>query len=355
MSVDYYPLKISRKVKEAEDCFSFYFSVPKEHESHFQYRPAQFLTFQFEIQGQTLVRSYSLSSSPFLNEPLRTTVKRVSGGVVSNYMIDHIQEGDTILSQIPLGEFYKPPKSLKPGHYILFGAGIGITPLFSIIKTVLDSSDLDKVTLIYSNRDPESVIYKKELQEWETKHKERFSIHHIFSKTEGRLNKEKLSQLLTEETLKSSLFYLCGPKDYMNMVSEFLIENQVNKEQISTEDFKVVPIRGPKPDENSIFFTASVAEEGEPEELKALIDGEEVTIPLNREKSLLEQLLDKGHDAPFSCTSGTCMTCMAKLKEGKTFQLEEGILDEENIQDLEILTCQSYPLSRKVVIDYEDL
>ena len=355
MSVDYYPLTVSKKVREAEDCFSFYFSVPKEHESHFQYRPAQFLTFQFEIEGKTLVRSYSLASSPFLNEPLRTTVKRVAGGVVSNYMIDHIQEGDTILSQIPLGEFFKPPKSLKPGHYILFGAGIGITPLFSIIKTVLDSSDLDKVTLIYSNRNPESVIYQKELNKWKEKHKDRFSIHHVFSKTEGRLNKTKLSHLLTGEMLRATLFYLCGPKDYMNMVSKFLTENQVNKEQISTEDFKVVPIRGPKPDENSIFFTASVSEEGEPEELKALIDGEEVTIPLNREKSLLEQLLDKGHNAPFSCTSGTCMTCMAKLKEGKTFQLEEGILDEENIQNLEILTCQSYPLSRKVIIDYEDL
>ena len=236
MAVDYYPLKISRKVREAEDCFSFYFSVPKEHESHFQYRPAQFLTFQFEIEGKTLVRSYSLSSSPFLNEPLKTTVKRVAGGAVSNYMIDHIQEGDTILSQIPLGEFYKPPKSLKPGHYILFGAGIGITPLFSIIKTVLDSSELDKVTLIYSNRDPESVIYRRELEEWEEKHKNRFFIHHILSKTEGRLDKRKLSRLFTDETLKDTLFYLCGPKDYMNMVSEFLTENQVSKEQISTED-----------------------------------------------------------------------------------------------------------------------
>ena len=355
MSVEYYPLKVSRKIREAEDCFSFYFSVPKEHESHFQYRPAQFLTFQFEIEGKTFVRSYSLASSPFLNEPLRTTVKRVTGGAVSNYMIDHIQEGDTILSQIPLGEFYKPPKSLKPGHYILFGAGIGITPLFSIVKTVLDSSELDKITLVYSNRNRESIIYRKELEEWEEKHKKRFSIHHIFSKTEGRLDKQKLSGLFTDEPLTDALFYLCGPKDYMNMVSEFLTENQVSKEQISTEDFKVVPIRGPQPDENSVFFTAAGFEEGEPEELKAAIDGKEVTIPLNREKSLLEQLLDQGHDAPFSCTSGTCMTCMAKLKEGKIFQLEEGILDEENIQNLEILTCQSYPLSQKVVIDYEDL
>ena len=355
MSVDYYPLKVSRKIQEAEGCFSFYFSAPKDHEGHFQYRPAQFLTFKFEIEGKAFVRSYSLASSPFLNEPLRTTVKRVDEGMVSNYMIDHIQAGDTILSQIPLGEFYKPPKSLKPCHYILFGAGIGITPLFSIIKTVLDSSELDKVTLVYSNRDPESVIYRKELQEWEEKHKDRFSIHHIFSKTEGRLDKQKLSRLFTSETLKDALFYLCGPKDYMSMVSQFLTENRISTERISTEDFKVAPVRGPRPDENSVFFTASVFEEAEPEELKAAIDGKEVTIPLNREKSLLEQLLDQGHDAPFSCASGTCMTCMAKLKEGKTFQLEEGILDEENIQNLEILTCQSYPLSRKVVIDYEDL
>ena len=141
----------------------------------------------------------------------------------------------------------------------------------------------------------------------------------------------------------------------MNMVSEFLTENAVTKEQIHTEDFKTVPVRGPKPDENSVFFTVPGFEEGEPEELKALIEGEEAIIPLNREKSLLEQLLDKGLNAPFSCTSGTCMTCMAKLKEGKVFQTEEGILDEENIQNREILTCQSYPLSRKVVIDYEDL
>ena len=187
--MDYHPLKIIKKVREAKDCFSFYFSVPEEHKDLFQYRPAQFLTFKFEIEGKPFVRSYSLSSSPFLNEPPRTTVKRVPGGVVSGYMIDHIQEGDTILSQKPLGEFYTPPKSLKPGRYVLFSAGIGITPLFSIIKTVLDSSDLDTVTLIYSSRNPESVIYKEELREWEEKHRERFRVRHIFSGAEGRLDK----------------------------------------------------------------------------------------------------------------------------------------------------------------------
>ena len=355
MSVSYYPLKVTRKVRQAEDCCSFYFSVTEEHSALFHYRPAQFLTFQFQIKGRPFVRSYSLASSPFLDEPLRTAVKRVPGGVVSNYMMDHVEEGDTVLSQTPLGEFYRPPKSLKPKSYILLGAGIGITPLLSIIKTVLDSSDSDKVTLIYSNRDPSAVIFKEELEILEEKYKGRFCIHHVFSKTEGRLNKDKLSGFLTLSDLPESLFYLCGPKDYMSMVSEFLIENQIEKDQIHTEDFKITPVRGPQPDENSVIFTAGYFEEGEPEELKAVVEGEEVSIPLNREKSLLEQLLDRGHNVPFSCASGTCMTCLAKLKEGKTFQPEEGILDEENIQDMEILTCQSYPLSRKVVIDYEDL
>ena len=212
----------SRSVKKSgkrKTASPFIFPSLRNMKGFFNTVRPQFLTFQFEIDGQKFVRSYSVASSPFLNEPLRTTVKRVSGGVVSNYMIDHIREGDTVLSQIPLGEFYKPPKSLKPGHYILFAAGIGITPLFSIVKTILDSSDLDKVTLIYSNRTPESIIYRKELQEWREKHKNRFFIHHVFSKTEGRLDKPKLAQLLTNETLKNSLFYLCGPKDYMNMVS----------------------------------------------------------------------------------------------------------------------------------------
>lgn len=355
MSINYYPLKVIKKHFETKTSCSFYFSIPAEYKNLFSYKTAQFLTFRFLIDNKEYIRSYSLASSPFVNEPLRTTVGLVEGGVVSNYMLSQIKEEGTIESQIPLGEFFRPPKSLTPKHYALFAAGIGITPLFSILKTVMETSLAKNVTLIFSIRSPESFIYQKELEELQKKFKDKLKIQLVISKKEGRLDSEKLSRILKNFDLENSLFYLCGPKDYMGMISKNLLDSKVPQENINTEDFKVVPIRGPKPDKNSIFFTAKAGEEGEPENLKALLDGQTLEISLNREKSLLEQLIDQGHNPPFSCTSGSCMTCMAQLKEGKVFQLEEGVLDEENISKLEVLTCQCYPLSKTVVIDYDNI
>lgn len=355
MSVEYYPLKLEKKIKETQNSYSFYFSIPKEHQPVFLYRPAQFLTFKFSIDGKDCVRSYSISSSSFLDESLQTSVKRVEGGLVSNYMIDSLKEGDEVLSQKPLGEFFTPPKTLKQQTYVLFAAGIGVTPLFSILKTVLTIDTCKQVILIYSNKNQRDIIYKDVLEDWRQKYPKKLKIHNMISQTQGRLDADKICQTLKEIDIATSVFYLCGPKDYMKMIEVTLIDSQIPNSKIFKEDFNVVPIIGPKPDEDSVIFEAEVFDEGEPETLEANIQGENVKISLNREKSLLEQLLDQGHNPPFSCVSGSCMTCMAKLKEGKVFQLDEGILDEDNIEALEILSCQCYPLSKKVIIDYEDL
>ena len=353
--MEYYPLKIEKKVQESKDSYSFYFSIPKEHEFAFVYRPAQFLTFKFNIDGKDYVRSYSIASSSFANEILQTSVKRVQGGIVSNYMIDNLKEGDEIFSQKPLGEFFTPPKTLEDQTYVLFAAGIGITPLISILKTVLVTKTCKEVILIYSNREQQDIIYNAQLEDWKKSYPDKLKIHNVISKKEGRLDASKISHFLNDINLQSSLFYLCGPKDYMSFIEKTLQDLKISEFKIFKEDFNVVPILGPKPDEDSVFFESEVFEQGAPETLEANIYGENIKIPMNSEKSLLEQLLDEGHEAPFSCTSGSCMTCMAKLKEGKVFQLDEGILDEDNIKALEILTCQCYPLSKKVVIDYEDL
>ena len=355
MSVEYYPLKIIKKDFETKNTCSFYLEALEEHKKLFQYKTAQFLSFCFSIQGKDYTRSYSIASSPFLQEALRTTVGRVEGGIVSNYMLDKLKEGDTIKSQIPMGEFFTLPKQLKEQDYILFSAGIGITPLFSILKTLLATRISRKIKLIFSIRNPEDFIYKKELQELEKQHPHSLKIQLLISQKEGRLNKEKIKNSLKEEDLKQSSFYLCGPSAYMNLISKELLHLNVEQKNIHTEDFKVVPLRGPKPDENSIFFNANQAKDSEPKKLKTLLNNESIEIPLDREKSLLEQLIDQGHNPPFSCTSGSCMTCMARLTEGKIFQIDEGILDEENIQNLEILTCQCYPLSETVAIDYDNL
>lgn len=355
MSVDYYPLKVLKKIFETDKACSLYLEVPDKHKQIFQYKTAQFLTFRFQIEGKEYIRSYSIASSPFKQEGLRTTIGQVKDGVVSNHILSQVKEGDLIESQAPLGEFFQLPQNLKPKDYILFAGGIGITPLFSILKTVLETHSANLVYLFFSIRDPKDFIYKKELEELMKQFKDKLKICLFISKEEGRINSEKIKEILKNLKIKESLFYLCGPADYMDMISTKLTSSGVLKENIHTEDFKVIPIRGPQPDEDSIFFSAGSAKEEEPESLKAFLDGENVEISLNREKSLLEQLIDKGYNPPFSCTSGSCLTCMAKLKEGKVFQLEEGILDEENIKNLEILTCQCYPLSKIVEIDYDNL
>ncbi|MBC6414996.1 MAG: ferredoxin--NADP reductase [Bdellovibrionales bacterium] len=355
MSIPYYPLKLIKKEFETEKTCSFYFKVPEDHKKLFQYKTAQFLTFRFYIQGKEYIRSYSLASSPFLNENLMTTVGKVEQGVVSNYMLSELKEGDTVESQIPLGEFFHLPKDLKSKDFVLFAGGIGITPLFSILKTTLETGLARKIYLIFSIRSLKDFIYKKNLKELENKFKNQFQIKLIISESHGRLNPDKITKLLDNLEPTKTCFYLCGPKDYMTMISKHLLKLGNHKNSIYTEDFNIIPIRGPKPDEDSIIFNAKQSSEGEPKILKSFLNGEEIEIPLNREKSLLEQLIDQGYNPPFSCTSGSCMSCMARLKEGKIFQLQEGILDEENIKNLEILSCQCYPLSETVHIDYDNL
>ena len=353
--VPYYPLKVIKKELETKKVCSLYLEVPKIYQPLFLYKPGQFLTFRFVIEGKDYVRSYSVASSPFRQEKLRVSIGRVKKGMVSNYILDHIQAGDTIESQPPLGEFFKSPKSLKLKDYILFSAGIGITPLFSILKSLLDTQSARQIELIFSIRQPEDFIYKKELRELQDQFKPNFCIKSIVSQKEGRLDDKKLSELSKKWDKTSSVFYLCGPGSYMSQISEFLLKSGISKENIHTEDFKVVPIRGPKPDKDSIFFNADQSVEAEPQNLTAILSGESIKIPLNREKSLLEQLIDQGYNPPFSCTSGTCMNCMAKLSKGKVFQIEEGVLDEENIKNNEILSCQCYPLSENIHIDYDHL
>lgn len=355
MSVKYYPLKLIKKEFETKKTCSFYFEIPEEHKAVFQYKTAQFLTFRFLINSKEYVRSYSIASSPLLQEPLRTTVGRVEGGTVSNYMLSELQEGRIVESQAPLGEFFTLPKELIEKNYVLFAGGIGITPLFSILKTALLTGIARRVKLIFSIRGREDFIYQKELEEWKEKFKDKLNIQLVVSQEEGRLSATKISAALKGFDLKNSSFYLCGPADYMTLISKRLKALGAGPEAVHTEDFKTVPIRGPKPDENSVFFNANGAKPAEPKILKTLLNGELIEIPLNREKSLLEQLIDQGHNPPFSCTSGSCMTCMAKLIEGKIFQIDEGILDEENIQNLEVLSCQCYPLSETVKIDYDNL
>ena len=390
-----YPLKIKKKIKETKDSFSFIFEVPKKHQTVFLYTPAQFLTFEFQRERKKILRSYSLSSCPLLNEELKTTVKKVKGGIISNYMVDSLKEGDILSSRKPSGRFFKPPKDLKPKHYFLFAGGSGITPLFSIIKTVLLSDSKNKVSLFYANRDETSIIYHTELKNWEEKYKQQFNVIHILSQPQknehdisGRLKKEHLQKYFSNDSINhpDHLYYLCGPLGFMDIIESFLNEQKVHKKNINKESFlssskkkqiskettsnsnttkienknqstcqiTVNPEIGSQPE---VLLTGKEGEgdKAPPKTIKASINEEKITISAQPDISILEQLLSAGYSPPFSCLSGSCMSCLATLKKGRIIQEERGILEDENLQNHEILTCQAKPESHLVEVDYDNL
>ena len=384
-----YPIKIKKKIKETKDSTSFIFEVPNEYKSLFHYSPAQFLTFDFQIKGKKFLRSYSLSSCPLLKEDLKTTVKRVKGGIISNFMIDHLKEGDTLLSRKPAGRFFKPPKNLKPKHYYLFAGGSGITPLFSIIKTILISDFKNKVVLFYANRDESSIIYHKELKEWRMRYKENFNVIHILSQEKqnwcniyGRLETKHLEKYFSNILVNHSdhLYYLCGPVGFMETVQSFLEQNKVKKTHIRKESFlsvsqkKILASNLKTKKQNEEFSSAPVKtlnssesqpevllkgknggdQKAHPETIRAIINKEEIEIPAQPDIPILEQLLSAGYSPPFSCLSGSCMSCLAVLKKGRIIQEERGILEDENLENYEILTCQAKPESQLVEVDYDN-
>ena len=378
-----YPLKISKRIQETHDSISLIFDLPEEHKSNFLYSSAQFLTFQISINEKKYLRSYSLSSCPLLNEPLQTTVKRVKNGVVSNYIMDHLKQGDIILSRKPAGRFFKPPSNLKSKHYYLFAAGSGITPIFSIIKTVLSSDKNNQVTLFYANRNETSIIYKKELKKWSEQFPA-FKIIHILSQAQqlnscdiqGRLNKEILKKYLDLKK-NNELFYLCGPEGFMQIVEDFLMAQSINTTQIHKESFfsssrkkdtaqkqretkkissSPCSIDSSSPEEQSITVCANEQlEKQSPDFIEALINNEKIKISAQPDIPILEQLLSAGYSPPFSCLSGNCMSCLAVLKKGRITQDERGILEDDNITNKEILTCQAKPESPEVKVDYDNI
>ena len=379
-----YPIKISKKIQETHDSISLIFDIPEEYKSIFLYSSAQFLTFQLNINEKKYLRSYSLSSCPLLNEPLQTTVKRVKEGVVSNYMIDHLKEGDTILSRKPAGRFFKPPGDLKAKHYYLFAAGSGITPMFSIIKTVLSCDKNNQITLFYANRNEHSIIYKKELKNWSDRFPV-FKIIHILSQAQqsnscdiqGRLNEKHLKKYLNLKKTHE-LFYLCGPEGFMQTIENFLTMQSIAKTQIHKESFfSSISKKDTSQKQTEIKTTSSVSacskdtvsveeqsitvcaneylNKQAPNFIEALINNEKIKISAQPDIPILEQLLSAGYSPPFSCLSGNCMSCLAVLKKGRITQDERGILEDDNITNKEILTCQAKPESLHVEVDYDNI
>lgn len=364
------PLKVLKRIEETKDAISLVLEIPPDLRGQYSYQAGQFVTFFLSIGGETLARSYSLSSSPLTDNDFQVSVKRVPGGKGSNYLCDQVREGATLMTTPPAGQFYKPGTHSGGTHYYLFSAGSGVTPVFSIMKTVLKASPLNHVTFVYCNRSEDSIIYKNELEKWAKEYPTRLDVVHVLSKPssswpgrQGRIDRTFVAELLDMPSSGPTHreYYMCGPVEFMTLLRNSLTENGVAKDLIKEENFgvavhKAKAASGPELKDSWTLIgpQAALDDEG-PEKIIAQINGETVEVQAKPGMSVLETLLEAGHQPPYSCMDGACMACLCKIQDGKVYQEDPGILSDDNVKNNESLSCQAKPLSRITKLTYDNL
>lgn len=360
----FHRLPIDEIRDETPDAYTLYLLNPDP--VAFAYKAGQYLTVKTEVAGESLRRAYSLSSSPLSDKRLAMTIKRT--GKVSEHLRQALQAGDYLEVMPPMGNFSFSPDPTRSRHYILVGAGSGITPLYSILKTALEGEPLSKVTLWYGNRDQSSVIFREELEALVQKHPDRLQVVHCLSNPEagwkgftGRLDKDRVYGLLLDLFMVDEYrktYYLCGPQGMMDAAEAAMDKHAVNPDDIHREYYSA-----PVPTEEDFHRSRHSHVVPEPEEeeeieiidrkIKVTLDGKTRELLVKTNKSILDAALQSRLDAPYACQSGVCTTCRARLLRGSITMDEDSGLSESEIEEGYILTCQSHPLSDDVEIEYE--
>lgn len=338
-----YTLKVQEIRKVTEDAVTLCFKQPGLKK--IKYLPGQYLTLQFRINGRRYVRPYSFSSSPIIDPTLDVTVKRVLGGIVSNYINDNIKVDDVIEVQEPLGVFiFELDESIK--SVVFWGVGSGITPLFSMIKDLLKVNPEISIYLIYGNKSKKSVIFYEELEKLKSIYSERFKIYYFYSKEEffdneshnfhGRINSDFISNLI-KKIVEPARHYVCGPIGLKNTIKDSLLDLTGNFDNFFSEDFEIVKNPEDFKDINK-------------QEIVLSFQGSKNKITINKGNSILEEALEMGLELPYSCQTGNCSTCKATLKSGelKMIGLSKPRTD---LNENEYLLCCSYPMTNNVCVE----
>ena len=352
---NFYKLRVAEIRRETEDAVSVAFNIDDEFKSAFNYQPGQYLTLKFLINGVEERRSYSLCSSPFQDELMRVAVKKVENGKVSTYINEHLNEGDEVEVMAPQGNFVLDINESNEKLYVAFASGSGITPILSMINSVLIKENNSRFVLFYGNRSPEHTIFKSQLDQLLG---DRLTVQYIYSRTEGsdelytgRIDKEKANLLLRGDIdlLRAEGFYLCGPEDMILNVSNSLKEFDVNKEKIFYELFTTPVLFAEK--ENVQKEDSDFAGQAK---IKVICDDEEVEFDLDSDGDvILDAAIEYDLDLPFSCKGGVCCTCKAKVVEGKVTMDANYALSDAEVEEGFVLTCQAHPASSYVVVDYD--
>jgi ring-1,2-phenylacetyl-CoA epoxidase subunit PaaE len=361
MPAGFHKLRVEKVTRETKDAVSIQFDIPDSLRPEFVYKAGQYLTFSKLINGEDVRRSYSVCSSPVTDVFPTIAVKEVPGGKMSTFLNNEIKEGDTLDVMPPLGKFTVEPKHDATETYFLFGGGSGITPLLSIIKTIILSEPNSKCYLYYANRDEESIIFKKEIDAIAENNSDRFKV--IYSLDSAVTGWQGETGYLTEakvsETVRSTLglnypiaqYYTCGPSPMMDVVVSGLKSAGVAENRIYTEYFTATT---PAAKDTSQAEPNEVVDE-EVKERTILVEvfGNQKEVTVKPEETILIAAQDAGLDPPYSCTVGVCTTCRARLRSGKAAMDEREGLSDSEIDEGYILTCQAHPLTDDIDLVFE--
>ena len=339
----YQVLTVKEVVNVAKDAVNLVFEKPES----FEYEPGQFITIIKEVNGKKIRRAYSLCTTPFEDDSPAVTVKRVEGGAMSNDLNDNAKAGDQLEIMEPMGMFTTSYDVANKRNAIFFGGGSGITPLMSIVRSVLLKESDSTATLVYGNRTKEFVIFKELIAELEEKYPNRFKAIHILEEGEadysGRPTPEMIGEICKQVSVDAGTeFYICGPQPMMDVVFDGLEKVGIVKDAIRMESFEAGKT---SPDE--IIDKGAVAES----EVTILMDGEEYSITVNKSATVLDTALDNDLDMPYSCQSGLCTACRGKCLEGQISIDEAEGLSQDELDEGYVLTCVGKPLTDRVKVE----
>ena len=350
--MQFYTLTINEIQRETEAAICLGFDVPDSLKEIFTFKAGQYVTLKATINGKKVRRDYSLCVSPTDNQ-LKVVVKEVENGTFSTFANRSLKVGDALAVSAPNGRFTFEPDDSKSRHILLFAAGSGITPVMSILKTILKDEPNSHAYLVYGNKSPKDTIFLDELTALSEGFSERFEHIKLYSQANedgalfGRIDSSHINYVLknTFKHIAFDSYYLCGPEAMTITIRNILQDRGVESNKVFYE----------------LFTAATPTEESLAEvndgttEITVIVDDDEATFTMQQDKTVLEAALNEGLDAPYSCQGGVCSSCIARIVEGEATMRQNNILTDSELAEGLILTCQAQPTSAKLKVDYDDV
>jgi ring-1,2-phenylacetyl-CoA epoxidase subunit PaaE len=349
-------LKVADIRRETADTVSVLMNVPSSLKEEYSYKQGQYITFIKEINGEEIRRAYSICEAPSSGE-LRVAIKQIPEGRFSTFANTELQIGDELEVMKPMGNFIAEVDENADNRYVFFAAGSGITPIISNIKTILEVECDSHVVLIYGNKNAESTIFREQLEDLKNKYITRLEIYYVMSQDpdtpkalKGRIDVDKCTSFEAISPLTGAYkYFLCGPEEMVTSVSEWLKTSGTLDENIHFELFSTGK-KAQKSEEKKTELAQGKAQ------VDVIVDGVTVQFTLDKDgKNIMDAALDAGADVPFACKGGVCCTCRAKVLEGEVNMTTNYALQPEEVEQGFVLSCQTHPVSDKVVLDFDHI